>query len=77
MKRALPPLLGALALALPAPQPGQPGLMAALCGLPGVRLLLPLGRELPETPGHGCCHGAACHAGCERKRQWRGAVPAD
>ena len=70
MSRAWPSLLGAFALAMPSAPIAANALSAAICGLPGVTINIPLNAP-PMPDNHSCCKGA-CHAGCERKQQKRG-----
>lgn len=70
MSRSWPSFVGAFALAMPSAPIAANALNAAICGLPGVVISIPL--DTPPMPAdHGCCKGA-CHAGCERKQQKRG-----
>lgn len=69
MSRVWPSLFGALALAMPSSPMSANALSAAICGLPGATIEIPIGGA-PMVPDHGCCKGA-CHSVCERKQPKR------
>lgn len=64
--RVWPALIGALALAAPAPPAmAENGPVVRICGGGTTTLPLP-GGSAPMDDDHSCCKGA-CHAGCERR----------
>lgn len=78
MRRAIVPLFGALLFALPKPvaatAPG--GIVAMMCGQPGISILIPLDDDAPkrpqdQRPANPCCT-AACHAGSDRQKRGDG-----
>ena len=67
MNRAWPPLIGALALAVPVGPAADRILKVAVCSRPDVFVAIPI----DQTPidSHDWCRDKLCHSGCERKRR--------